>query len=312
MAIGPIKTSELKSRILQLAQTSVYQIKLSPPSSVLAHLRQNGFNYAVDGENIELLCNSAVLPGSSFKTHDIIGDFQGVSESMVYQRMYDEEVALTFYVDHDYKVINLFDGWLDYISGQGSGQRLSRTNALSYAANYRMNYPNSYKTNMHIIKFEKDVSPSRSVFNDDETFQLTYTLVNAFPKAVISTPISYEGSQILKYSVSMSIQRYVRYVDRIGSTGQVPLRTTPTTPTTPSSTTRGGNNRPTNEPVLETTLGRSGNTSGRFGSTNGPGSIAGERSSVTGQLVDGRSDGPLLLPDGSPAYDANGNLRSMF
>ena len=219
MAIGPIKTSELKSRILQLAQTSVYQIKLSPPSAVLAHLRQNGFDYAADGENMELLCNSAVLPGSSLKTHDIVGDFQGVSEKMAYQRMYDESVDLTFYVDHDYKVINLFDGWLDYISGKGSGQRLSRNNALSYAANYRMNYPNSYKTNMYIVKFEKDVSPDRGIFTDDETFQLTYTLVNAFPKTIVSTPISYEGSQILKYNVSMSIQRYVRNVDKIRSRG---------------------------------------------------------------------------------------------
>ena len=217
MAIGPIKTSELKSRILQLAQTSVYQIKLSPPSSVLAHLRQNGFDYAADGENIELLCNSAVLPGSSLNTHDIVGDFQGVSEKMAYRRTYDESVDLTFYVDHDYKVINLFDGWLDYISGKGSGQRLSRNSALKPSANYRMNYPNSYKTNMYIVKFEKDVSPDRGIFEDDETYQLTYTLVNAFPKTVVSTPISYEGSQILKYSVSMSIQRYVRSVDRIRS-----------------------------------------------------------------------------------------------
>ena len=219
MAIGPIKTSQLKSRILQLAQTSVYQIKLSPPAAVLSHLRQNGFDYAADGENMELLCNSAVLPGSGLKTHDIVGDFQGVSEKMAYQRMYDESVDLTFYVDHDYKVINLFDGWLDYISGKGSGQRLSRNSALSYAANYRMNYPNSYKTNMYIVKFEKDVSPDKGIFTDDETFQLTYTLVNAFPKTIVSTPISYEGSQILKYSVSMSIQRYVRNVDTIRSRG---------------------------------------------------------------------------------------------
>jgi hypothetical protein len=304
MAIGPIKTSQLKSRILQLAQTSVYQIKLSPPPSVLSHLRQNGFDYALDGEDIELLCSSAVLPGSGLKTHDIVGDFQGVSEKMAYQRMYDESVDLTFYVDHDYKVINLFDGWLDYISGKGTGQRLSRTNALSYASNYRMNYPNSYKTNMHIVKFEKDVSPDRGIFYDDELFQLTYTLVNAFPKTIVSTPISYEGSQILKYSVSMSIQRYVRYVDKIGSTGQVPLGTTP-------ATTRSDNNRPTNEPILETTLGRSGNTSGRVGNTNGRGTQFVPTDSATG-FRPGANDGPLLLPDGSPAYDANGNLRSMF
>ena len=219
--------------------------------------------------------------------------------------MYDESVDLTFYVDHDYKVINLFDGWLDYISGKGSGQRLSRNNALSYAANYRMNYPNSYKTNMYIVKFEKDVSFDRRIFSDDETFQLTYTLVNAFPKTVVSTPISYEGSQILKYSVSMSIQRYVRNVDRIGATGQVPPTTTPVT-------TRSDNNRPTNEPILETTLGRSGNTSGRVGNTNGPGTRFIPTDSATGFRGEGNPDGPLLLPDGSPAYDSNGRLRSMF
>lgn len=208
MAIGPIKTSALKSRILQLAQTSVYQIKLAPPVEVLNHLNENGFNYSIDGENVELLCNSTTLPGSSFSTHEVIGDYQGVRERMVYRRQYDDTIDLTFYVDHDYKVVNLFDGWFDYISGQGRGQRLSNINARKWAANYRMNYPSNYKTNMYIVKFEKDVSTVQSVYEDDETFQLTYTLVNAFPLNIISTPISYEGSQILKYTVSMSFMRY--------------------------------------------------------------------------------------------------------
>ena len=209
MAIGPIKTSDLKSRILQLAQTSVYQIKLSPPTSVKDHLKSNGFNYDDDGEDIELLCNSAVLPGTSLSTHEVIGDYQGVRERMAYRRQYDDTVDLTFYVDHDYKVVDFFDGWVDYISGQGNGQRLSNIDARKFAANYRMNYPASYKTNMYIVKFEKDVSTVQQVFESDLTsYQLTYTLVNAFPLNIISTPISYEGSQILKYSVSMSMQRY--------------------------------------------------------------------------------------------------------
>ena len=78
-----------------------------------------------------------------------------------------------------------------------------------------MNYPNTYKTNMYVVKFEKDVSTSRSIFEDGNTYQLTYTLVDAFPLNIISTPISYDGSQILKYSVSMTFTRYVRFVDRI-------------------------------------------------------------------------------------------------
>jgi len=208
MAIGPFRMSQLKSKILHLAQTSVYQIKLSPPSAVLNHLAKNDFNYQTEGENIELLCNSCSLPGTSLSTHEVIGDFQGARERMAYRRQYDDTVDFTFYVDHDYKVVNLFEGWINYISGQGSGQRLTNTNARKRDANFRMNYPVTYKTNMYIIKFEKDISTDSSIFFDDDTYQLTYTLVNAFPLNIVSTPVSYDSSQILKYTVSMAFMRY--------------------------------------------------------------------------------------------------------
>ena len=207
--VGPFKTSDIKSRILHLAQTSVYQIKVAPPSAVIGHLKENGFDYTQDGEDIELLCNQTVLPGSSFSTHEVTDNYTGVSERMVYRRQYDSTVDFTFYVDHDYKVMTLFDGWFDYIAGQGNGQRLTDEIAVKRDVNYRMNYPTSYKTNMYIVKFEKDVSNDRSVFEHDDTYQLTYTLVNAFPLNIISTPISYEGNNVLKYTVSMAFDRYV-------------------------------------------------------------------------------------------------------
>ena len=215
MAIGPIKTSDLKSRILQLAQTSVYQIKLSPPSRVSDHLSRNGVNYGRDGEDIELLCQSAFLPGTSLSTHEVVGDFKGVRERMAYRRQYDDNVDLTFYVDHDYKVIELFEGWIDFIAGQGRGQYLNDNTAVKGAANYQFNYPEYYKTNMYIVKFEKDVSNVRSVFEDDKTFQLTYTLVNAFPQNIIAQPITYEGSNIMKFQVSMAFDRYVTTKSRV-------------------------------------------------------------------------------------------------
>ena len=208
MAIGPHKMSQLKSKILHLAQTSVYQIKLSPPANVLAHLQRNGVDYASEGENIELLCSSCTLPGTSLSTHEVVGDYTGVRERMAYRRQYDDTIDFTFYVDHDYKVVDLFEGWINYISGQGEGQRMSNSTARKRDANFRMNYPNTYLTNMYILKFEKDVSSSSSIFFDDQTFQLTYTLVNAFPLNIVSTPVSYESSQILKYTVSMAFMRY--------------------------------------------------------------------------------------------------------
>ena len=60
----PYKTSELKSRITNLAQTSVYQIKIQPPTGLFSLLKEIGrdLDYNRAGENIELLCDSAVLP----------------------------------------------------------------------------------------------------------------------------------------------------------------------------------------------------------------------------------------------------------
>ena len=213
---GPFRTSDLKSRILNLAQTSVFQVKLQPPQAVLDHIKANtDINYNEDGEDIELLCSDASLPGTSLSTHEVTGDYRGVRERMAYRRMYDATTDFVFYVDHDYDVIEFFDSWVDYISGMGEGQYLSKDSAKSSAANYRMNYPNSYMTNVYISKFEKDVSPDNKIFNDGDKYAMTYTFVQAFPLNIISTPVSYQQSDVLRVTVSMAYQRYVREKKKI-------------------------------------------------------------------------------------------------
>jgi len=208
---GPFRTSDLKSRILNLAQTSVFQVKMQPPEAVMAHIRDNtDINYNEDGEDIELLCSDASLPGTSLSTHEITGQYRGVRERMAYRRMYDATTDFVFYVDHDYDVIEFFDSWVDYISGVGEGQYLSKDNAKSYAANYRMNYPNSYMTNVSIAKFEKDVSTDKKIYDDGNKYYMNYTFVQAFPLNIISTPVSYQQSDVLRVTVSMAYQRYVR------------------------------------------------------------------------------------------------------
>ena len=213
---GPFRTSDLKSRILNLAQTSVFQVKMQPPQEVLDHIKNNtDINYNEDGEDIELLCSDASLPGTSLSTHEVTGDYRGVRERMAYRRMYDDTTDFVFYVDHDYDVIEFFDSWIDYIYGMGEGQYLSKDNAKSYTANYRMNYPNSYMTNVYISKFEKDVSTDSKIFNDGNTYSMTYTFVQAFPLNIISTPVSYQQSDVLRVTVSMAYQRYVREKKKI-------------------------------------------------------------------------------------------------
>ena len=211
----PYKTSELKSRITNLAQTSVYQLKIQPPAGLFSLLKEVGrdLDYNRAGENLELLCDSAVLPGSSFATHEPTNDYAGVTEKMAYRRMYDGTLDLRFMVDRNYNVIEMLDGWLDFISGVGITG--SRQSYKSRHVNYRMTYPEQYRTELYLTKFEKDVSYPDD-FGDviegvlDPPKQLLYTFVGAFPSSVTSTPVSYGPSDVLRINVSFSYMRYVR------------------------------------------------------------------------------------------------------
>ena len=198
-----LTVSKIKSRLLNVAQSSLYRLTLSVPQAV----RNNLSLSSVDYDNIDLLCSEASLPGSTLTTHEVNNDYHGVTEKMAYRRMYDETVGLTFYVDRNYKVIELIEGWMDYISGIDN----TRTYENPYVS-YRMAYPKTYKNNIFLTKFERDHFSNQS---DLPRTTLNYTFVNAFPLSITATPVSYEASDVLKCSVSFN---YIRYVKEIKST----------------------------------------------------------------------------------------------
>ena len=192
--------SDIKSRLLNVAQTSLYRLTIPVPSAVSSFVSQRGVT-SIDVDNISLLCSDANLPGSTLATHDVTNDYHGVSEKMAYRRMYDETADMTFYVDREYKVVEFFESWIDYISGVGS--TFTRTEYESPYAHHRMAYANDYKVNFYISKFERDHH-----FNGS-TRTLDYTFVHGFPISITSMPVSYEQGQILKCNVSFSFIRYV-------------------------------------------------------------------------------------------------------
>jgi len=204
-ALEKLSVSKIKSRLLNVAQSSLYKLTLSVPPAVRDTLSLGLRDY----ENINLMCSEATLPGSSLTTHEVNNDYAGVTEKMAYRRMYDETLALAFYVDRDYKVIELIEGWMDYISGidnknQYKGEYIS----------YRMAYPKTYKNNIYLTKFEKDqftrdFSTTRGGSTTTSRPILDYTFVNAWPLSLTAIPVSYEGSQALKCNVSFNFIRYV-------------------------------------------------------------------------------------------------------
>lgn len=195
-----VKTSHLKSRILHLSQTSVYQVKVQPTPDVIGFLAAaKGIYYQSEGEDLELLCHETSLPGTSLFTHEVTNDYHGVTEKMAYRRSYDDTIDMSFYVDRSYKVIDMFEGWIDYMTNQGNYNVFE-----SPYANYRMNYPDTYKSNIHITKFERDPSGPN----------MNYTFIGAFPTSINAMPVSYDGSDILRCNVSFSFTRYVRRTSR--------------------------------------------------------------------------------------------------
>ena len=193
-----LRVTDIKSRLLNVAQTSQYRLTLTVPSAVRSRVSDLS---GIDLDNINLLCSEASLPGSSLATHDVTNDYQGVTEKMAYRRIYDDVLGLTFYVDRNYNIIKLFERWIDHISG------ITDTNFYkSPYTNQRVSYPQTYKRDIFVTKFEKDLFSDESKLPKN---RLEYTFVQAFPRDITAMPVSYDEASVLKCSISFSFIRYL-------------------------------------------------------------------------------------------------------
>lgn len=206
MAAPPPKQyrmSELKQKLLRPAQTSVYMVDITTGSPIRNFAAARGLNLGTDGELINISCCEASLPGSSLATHEVTNDYHGVTEKMAYRRIYDDSIDLTFYVDHSYKVIEYLNSWMNYIVGEGS--TFDTEQYKDATAFYRMNWPQNYRADIYLTKFEKDYGTKGGM-----NATLKYQFISAFPTNLVSIPVSYESSDLLRVTVSFHYLRYVR------------------------------------------------------------------------------------------------------
>ena len=213
------KVSDIKSALLRPALTSNFEVKIAIPAELQSFV-------GTEQDNLNLSCSDASLPGSSIATMESLNDHTGVTERLAHRKMYDERIDFTFYVDaNKYFPIRFFEKWMRYVTDEDNladTQRGTRAgiDRTSPSYHYRMRYPdgaNGYRVDgVQVIKFERDHKQS-----------LTYTFVKAYPVAVNSMPVSYDSSNLLKCTVSMS---YIRYF--IGDLSGAPTDT-PTVSTNP-------------------------------------------------------------------------------
>ena len=210
---SPKLVSQLKASILNPALTSHFECSFNPPPSVRTWVNRyrnnaglgNGYGFEGNGSTAEfftLSCSEASLPGSSLATHEINNDYTGVTERHVYRRQYDDRADFTFYVDHDYNIIFFFENWMSYIMNE---QYTNVETGVPNAGielptfNYRVNFPDLYKTTVFLKKFERDYKGR----------VLQYRFLNAYPISINSMPVSYDSSQLLKCTVSFNYSRYI-------------------------------------------------------------------------------------------------------
>ena len=204
----------LRRTLGNLSLSNEYVIEIGLPTGFRNFLQDNGYYGVVKGENdltvldtINLLCSDASLPGSTFATSEVKDNFLGVTQEFAHTRLYTD-IDLTFYVDNQYRVLELFQGWTDYISG-GSGGIIAQNSDIidvqSKGFYRRFRYPDNYKTSsFKINKIEKNYG-----FENSSYFSRTYQLINCFPKSVASVPISYGPADILKLTVTFNYDRYI-------------------------------------------------------------------------------------------------------
>lgn len=213
--------AKLKQKLLRPAMTSHYEVIINDSTDLYRRIQQRMGSIIQTSpgqsgqdlvDTLKISCCDAVMPGSTFFTHEIQNDRTGVTEKIPYRRVYDDEITCSFYVDCDYTSLIFFEAWMQVIANEQSPV-LKETTGF-----YRMPYPNEakYRTKIELFKFEKDykdaarnpVNPNQPNQNTRASKELKYTFLDAYPVSITSIPISYDTSALLKVSVSFSFLRY--------------------------------------------------------------------------------------------------------
>lgn len=176
----------------------------------------------------DFFCAEAIIPGATFDVAEEMGSRQGVIERIPTRRIF-APVQLTFYVDNDYKIMRIFEEWMNYINplqsagGQVAASAIGFGNQKNRNQFFRMRYPDSYKRIISIVKFERNFrqNPSEGGDNLQSVPTITYRLIDSFPTNISAIPLSYEGSTITKVSVEFSYSRYV-YEKHGGNVANLP------------------------------------------------------------------------------------------
>ena len=183
-----------------------------------------GSGVSGSGGLIKMLCDEAQLPNVQASTGQITGRYLG--EGIVnypHTRLYSD-FQLGWMGDRNMLPLKFVNLWYNFIFQEYSnteantevnpfnvtGQSLSAVKQLASvgtaARQVRLSYPEDYLCNIIVTKTERGPKAA------NEKASISYTLVDAFPYSIDTTPLSYGASQITKISANFYYSKhYVTY-----------------------------------------------------------------------------------------------------
>jgi len=207
--------ADLKASILNPSLTSTYETTFVFPTAVQGWINSSsGVGNGIDFDTlnrVQIACRKAALPDTNLATHEQLNDFTGVTERHAYRRQYSATSSFDFYVDTKYDAIYLFENWIKFIVNEDS----SNFDLDNRNYTYRVNFPNEYKSDIYIKKFEKD-------YKGDT---LEYKFLNAYPVSINTMPLSYDASEVLLCTVNFNFSRYLVNSRKFTSPGSSTLAT---------------------------------------------------------------------------------------
>ena len=176
-------------------------------------------------KKMSLLCTQAEIPGTSFVPSTAVGHHQGIQEEFPNLRNFPP-LNLVFYCDADQVIIQVLESWMSYINPIFTDLETSR-------AYSRFNYPEDYKEDISITKFERDSFitgrgrgsfgtdirgrdfDDPDAFNQGLTKEISYKshyaqfkFKNVWPSNLTSMRVAYGDSNVLRCTVQFAYDRF--------------------------------------------------------------------------------------------------------
>ena len=153
-----------------IARTNRYAVFFSPPPKVAPA----GLN------KILLFCDQVTVPGANFSTtqNRIFGEFREVP----YEKNYDQ-ISLSFYVDTEMKVKQLFDDWQNIIA-----------NPITRTYGYYTDY---------VCDLDIEIQD----LNDKTRYMVK--LVECYPKTIGGIQLDMNSKDVMKFTVGFQYKYYV-------------------------------------------------------------------------------------------------------